>query len=64
MKLGAAQYPLVQLDVVGAVDQQLAAKGLKKDIPRKGQLHYASGCDSPIQASTLDLTGAPEGVAG
>jgi hypothetical protein len=30
MKLGAAEYPLVQLDVVGAIDNQLTAKGLKK----------------------------------
>jgi hypothetical protein len=30
MKLGAAQYPFVQMDVVGAIDNQLAAKGLKK----------------------------------
>ena len=30
MKLGATEYPFVQMDVVGAIENQLSAKGLKK----------------------------------
>jgi Domain of unknown function (DUF4136) len=42
MKLAAAAYPFVQWDVVGAVDNQLAAKGLKK-VDNGGDL-LVNGC--------------------
>jgi hypothetical protein len=61
MKLGAAEYPFVRMDTVGAIDDQLVAKGLKK-VPTGGDLivnGFGSWTDSMNVSYDVDVYAMP-----